>query len=82
MYPVDNIFTHSNNFVTERFKAGDMMANCIPDSFLRVKRLDNLMRKHKGNLSADLMKELLQDHNNYPDSICRHAARNSRPIFN
>jgi isopenicillin-N N-acyltransferase like protein len=72
LYPVDDIFTHSNNFATERFKAGDIMARCIPDSFLRVKKLDNLMRKHKGSLSVDLMKDLLQNHNNFPDSICRH----------
>jgi isopenicillin-N N-acyltransferase-like protein len=73
LYPVDNIFTHSNNFVTERFKVGDMVVDYFPDSYLRIKRLDNLMRKHKGDLSVDLMKKLLQDHNNQPDSICRHA---------
>jgi isopenicillin-N N-acyltransferase-like protein len=73
LYPIDNIFTHSNNFVTERFKSRDMVAHFFPDSYLRIKRLDNLMRKHKGDLSVNLMKNLLQDHNNQPDSICRHA---------
>ena len=79
LYPVDDIFTHANNFVTERFKYGDIVANLLPDSFIRIKRLDDLMRGHKGNLSVDLMKELLQDHNNYPDSICRHADEELRP---
>ncbi len=79
LYPVDDIFTHANNFVTERFKHGDMVAYLLPDSFIRIKRLDNLMRGHKGNLSVDIMKELLPDHNNYPDSICRHADEELRP---
>lgn len=81
LYPADNIFTHSNNFVTERFKSGDMVAHYFPDSFLRIKRLEKLMRRHDGKLSVNLMKELLQDHNNYPDSICRHADEELPPNF-
>ena len=73
VYPVDGILTHANNFVTERFKSGDIASAFVPDSFIRIKRLDTLMREHKGRLSIELMKKLLQDHNNYPDSICRHA---------
>ena len=65
--------------MTERFRHGDIVANLLPDSFIRIKRMDNLMRGHRGNLSVDLMKELLQDHNNHPDSICRHADDGLRP---
>jgi isopenicillin-N N-acyltransferase-like protein len=79
IYPVDGIFAHSNNFLTERLKSGDMVSTIFPDSFIRVKRLDTLMRRHKGTLSVDLMKEFLQDHNNYPDSICRHADEDLPP---
>jgi isopenicillin-N N-acyltransferase-like protein len=81
LYPVDNIFAHSNNFLTERFKRGDIVVNYFPDSFLRVYRMDSLLRRHIGSLSVDLMKDLLQDHHNYPNSICRHADEELPPNF-
>jgi isopenicillin-N N-acyltransferase-like protein len=49
------------------------MGTIYPDSYVRSHRLATLMKRHWGKLSVDIMKELLSDHNNHPDSICRHA---------
>ena len=44
----------------------------LPDSYIRSHRLFELMESRHGSLSVDVMKQLLQDHNNHPSSICRH----------
>lgn len=72
LHPQNYILVHTNNLVTERFKDTDLMAQLLPDSYLRVNRMRRLMEEHYGELSVDIMKKLLTDHNGRPDSICRH----------
>jgi isopenicillin-N N-acyltransferase-like protein len=72
LYPENSIITHANCHFTERFKHLDMIGSLLPDAYLRAERLKTLMRRHHGELSSDIMKKLMQDHNDYPDSICRH----------
>jgi isopenicillin-N N-acyltransferase-like protein len=66
------ILTHANCFKTDRFKSADLAPVNLPDSYIRGQRLYQLMDNHYGHLSVDVMKQLLQDHNNHPNSICRH----------
>jgi isopenicillin-N N-acyltransferase-like protein len=80
-YPERGIFTHANCFKAERFKCSDLAPLYLPDSYVRTERLYQLMNNHHGSLSVDVMKQLLQDHNNYPNSICRHPdTRNPLPM--
>lgn len=72
LYPNRDFIAHSNHFFTERFKPFDMIGTILPDSIFRSHRLFRLMERKWGKLSLSLMKELLQDHNNYAESICRH----------
>jgi isopenicillin-N N-acyltransferase-like protein len=75
------IITHANCFKSDRFKQSDMAPLLSPDSYVRYPRLFQLMEDHYGNLTVDVMKQLLEDHNNYPDSICRHPnPKNPIPI--
>jgi isopenicillin-N N-acyltransferase-like protein len=30
------------------------------------------MKRHYGDITPEVMMEILSDHNNYPNSICRH----------
>ena len=71
-YPESGIFTHANCFKAERFKCTDLAPLYLPDSYIRAERLYQLMGNHHGSLSVDAMKQLLQDHSNHPNSICRH----------
>lgn len=71
-YPERDIFTHANHFETARFKSADIASAIFPDSYIRSHRLARLMEENRGNLSVPIMERLLQDHNNHPNSICRH----------
>jgi isopenicillin-N N-acyltransferase-like protein len=80
-YPERGIFTHANCFQAERFRSSDLAPQYLPDSYIRAERLYRLMDNHHGILSVDVMKQLLQDHNNHPNSVCRHPdPRNPLPI--
>ena len=72
IYPENGILTHSNHFKTERFKNTDLAPVVVPDSYIRANRLARLMEENRDTLSVDMMKQFLQDHNNHPNSICRH----------
>jgi len=73
LFPENGIIAHGNCILTERFKHLDTVGTLAADSYLRAERLKTLMRRRHGELSVAVMKELLQDHNDYPDSICRHV---------
>lgn len=73
LFPENGIITHANCHLTERFKHLDIIGGLLPDAYLRAERLKTLMRRHHGELSVEVMKQFMQDHNDYPDSICRHA---------
>jgi len=81
LYPDRGFLVHANHFETDRFKNGDLIGTALPDSYVRSRRLAKLMGKYWGKLSVDVMKELLQDHDNYPDSICRHVDQKAPPIL-
>jgi isopenicillin-N N-acyltransferase-like protein len=71
-YPERGILTHANCFTSDRFKSADQAPFYWADSYIRDHRLYQLMDNQHGQLSVDVMKQLLQDHNNNPNSICRH----------
>jgi isopenicillin-N N-acyltransferase-like protein len=72
LYPEKDFIVHSNHLLAERFKPIDIVGMTSPGSYLRVHRMARLIEKNYGKLTADIMKNLLADHNDYPDSICRH----------
>ncbi|HEY96026.1 MAG TPA: hypothetical protein G4O15_13930 [Dehalococcoidia bacterium] len=72
LYPEKEILTHANCFETDRFKSTDLAPLLVPDSYIRSHTLFRLMERHYGQISVDTMKQCLQNHNNYPNSICRH----------
>lgn len=71
-YPIKGIYTHANCFKADRFKSADLAPLFSPDSYIRAPRLHQLLENCRGNLSVDVIKQLLENHNNYPGSICRH----------
>jgi isopenicillin-N N-acyltransferase-like protein len=72
LYPQKGMLVHANHFETERFKDGDAVYTFAPDSYVRGARMTRLMEDQHGKLSVDIMKGILADHGNYPESICRH----------
>lgn len=71
--PERDILVHSNHYLTERFKKGDLFGQSDPDTYIRIQRIKRLMELNYGRLTPEIMMEILADHNNCPDSICKHA---------
>lgn len=80
--PDNDILTHSNHYQTTTFKQVDGAYTTFqdfPDTFLRTTRIRRLMERHYGDITPDLMMDILSDHNNYPNSICRHPDSSAPP---
>ncbi|MBN2238428.1 MAG: hypothetical protein JW712_01535 [Dehalococcoidales bacterium] len=76
-FPERDMLTHANYFKAERFRSNDLAPSLVPDAYIRSHRLYRLMEDNFGEITADIMKELLQDHTNYPNAICRHPDEKS-----
>ncbi|NLJ33401.1 MAG: hypothetical protein GX349_02265 [Firmicutes bacterium] len=79
MYPEDGIIVHSNHFISPRLtNQKDYGKRIIPDSFIRLGRMTKNIKRKK-ILGIKDIQELLQDHVEYPDSICRHEDLSEEP---
>lgn len=76
-FPEREMLTHANYFKAERFRSTDLAPSLVPDAYIRSNRLFRLMEEHYGNITVEVMKRLLQDHSNYPNSVCRHRDANA-----
>lgn len=74
--PQRDIFSHSNNYVTERFKACDTAPVIQPDSFDRQNTIGELISQQYGHITAETAMELLADHHHVPISS---AATSTKP---
>jgi len=79
MTPKRDILVHSNHYLTERFRIHDMVDLVVPDSPGRLARIQALITEKYGTITPAMMMAVLQDHDNYPWSICRHVDT-SKPI--
>ena len=71
--PDRDILAHANHYLCHYLQKDDLNdQTSFPDSFLRAYRLQQLMEDKRGELTPEVMMELMQDHRGYPDSICRH----------
>lgn len=82
IYPEQDILVHSNHYVTDRFKKGDLAYMGIADSYLRLDRMKRLMDMEYGDITVEKMMTILADHNDYPLSICRHYDSKTPRLFN
>jgi isopenicillin-N N-acyltransferase-like protein len=73
IYPERDMLFHSNYYLTERFKKGDMSSVFMPDSFSRLERIRSLANQNYGKINLEIAKEILTDHDNFPNSICHHV---------
>lgn len=68
------ILTHSNHYLTHYLQRDCLNdQSSFPDSWLRQYRMHQLMEEQRGELSPEVMMQILQDHQDWPDSICRHC---------
>ncbi len=72
IYPERGVLVHANNFTSERLRPLDTGVAEYPDTLLRFGRAREKALKKAGGITVDDVKEILRDHLNHPDSICRH----------
>ncbi|MCM3088315.1 C45 family peptidase [Bhargavaea ginsengi] len=69
--PEDGMVIHTNHICDPRMQ--EAVADFpIPDSAPRLARIKELMNGLEDKASAEQLFGMLSDHDNYPDSICRH----------
>lgn len=73
--PEKNTLFHSNHYLTQRFKSQDMASIYVQDSFHRIERIKTLANQKYGNITPQLMMEILSDHDKHPKSVCSHETK-------
>ena len=72
LYPGNGVLVHTNNFVSPRLRPLDQSLSQFPDTLLRYGRAQQMIQQRAGRITVADFKEVLGDHCNHPDSICRH----------
>jgi isopenicillin-N N-acyltransferase like protein len=72
LYPEKGVLVHANHFTSERLKPLDTGVVEYPDTLLRFGRARQELLRRAGRITVGDFKEILRDHLNHPDSICRH----------
>src|SRR5262245_14558273 len=71
LYSRDGMMAHANHFES-RLSVPDEGRKLFPDTILRSCRAGKLLAQQRGKISVETLQTILQDHFNYPHSICRH----------
>jgi isopenicillin-N N-acyltransferase-like protein len=71
-YLHDGIFGHANHYESPQLKPLDLWPNLYQSTLVRSGRMYQLLKARFGKLDLEALKEVLRDHANYPNSICRH----------
>jgi isopenicillin-N N-acyltransferase-like protein len=69
---------HANHYLTTDFAQHE--TNSLADSCPRLDRMRALLHQRWGDITVDVMKEILADHEGNPAGICRHGAVNMHSI--
>ena len=67
------VLAHSNHILSNKLVAlKEVLRFVHPCTYIRKMRLDKLLKQNIGEITEDMIKGFLCDHEGYPDSICRH----------
>lgn len=72
LHPFKSILTHTNHIQSERLFIKDTGKGALPDTLIRSGRARKLLEAKK-ELEIHNIFDVLRDHFDYPNSICRHA---------
>lgn len=71
-YLQDGVFGHANHYESPPLKHLDLWPNWMQSTLVRSGRMRQLLKAKFGKLDLETLKEVMRDHANYPNSICRH----------
>lgn len=69
--PSEGMLVHTNHFCHPELEPYDLVKGILPDTSTRLTRARELMTG-RSSWDSDSLKKVLQDHEDYPNSICRH----------
>lgn len=73
LLPEADVLAHTNHLVSPRLSGVRCLGNlAFGDTYPRLARVRRLLEERWGELEVDSAREILRDHANAPDSICRH----------
>jgi len=73
LLPERDVLVHTNHLLSPKFAAvNDLEVHVLPDSYPRLARARRLLEDNHGQLAPETAQEILRDHANEPDGICRH----------
>jgi isopenicillin-N N-acyltransferase-like protein len=82
LYPKDGYLVHANHYLHPRMEKyetafGGPGVRTLEGSstVVRYHRAQRLVRSQLGDITLDSLTEILRDHVNYPESICRHPSK-------
>ena len=73
-----SFYGHTNHYVGEKFshrqdlEREKIYSSASASTVMRHHRITNLLDDHYGRITAEKARDFLQDHRNFPDSICSH----------
>ena len=74
LLPEQDVLAHTNHLVSPRLASvRDLGRLAFPDTYVRLARVRRLLEERHGVLDRAAAREILSDHANRPDSICRHV---------
>jgi len=68
----DAYMGHANHFVSEKFRERQDLRKVGAWSIHRHNRMNRILADHDGSIDLNVCMKALQDHVNYPNSICGH----------
>lgn len=82
LFNQEGVLAHANHFISPKLvgQLKDKFPERAPDTYIRLGVARQRLENHDGPITADAISEILRDHKNYPDSICRHAESDPRPV--
>jgi isopenicillin-N N-acyltransferase-like protein len=75
LYATDGYLVHTNHYVAPWMRKFEYDPTRISCSIVRYNRANRLLKNNVGKITVEKLKELLSDHVNRPESICRHGDR-------
>lgn len=72
---------HTNHFLSNKFLSQERYVAELPDTCSRLVRFRELLEKFHARLSSETMKTILSDHENFPNSLCRHVDHSSQSMI-
>jgi isopenicillin-N N-acyltransferase-like protein len=82
MFNHEGVFAHTNHFISTKLltHVKDRFQERTPDTHIRLGMAQRELRNADGPITLEVMQQVLKNHVNYPDAICRHAETDPRPV--